>query len=118
MRNNGGDVTSVSICGTELPSSFYGYCGTKFKFDQDDGMESPSPAGQTDPHLTECALAMNMIPGDPDHNDDNSTAFPYVLYAPKSHERLHRGMQRPDHVNVFLYEQTSTKTLSQTFIDT
>ena len=111
-------VTSVSICGTELPSSFYGYCGTKFKFDQNDGMERRYPAGQTDPHLTECALAMNMIPGDPDHNDDNSTAFPYVLYAPKSHERLHRGMQRPDHVNVFLYEQTSIKKLSQTFIDT
>ena len=39
-------VTSVSVCGNELPSTYYGYCGTKFKFDRTDGQENTYPVGQ------------------------------------------------------------------------
>ena len=47
-------VTSVSVCGNELPSTYYGYCGTKFKFDRTDGQENTYPVGQNTYHLT-CA---------------------------------------------------------------
>ena len=110
-------VISVSVCGSELPSTYYGYCGTKFKFDRADGLERRYPAGVKDPHLKECALASEMKPGDPVYNAKKSPHFPYVLYAPKSHDVKHPGMQRPDHVNVFLYEQTSTN-LSQSLVNT
>ena len=99
-------VTSVSVCGSELPAAYYGYCGTKFKFDRADGLERRYPAVKNH-HLTECELASNLTPGDP-NNANRPSPYPYVLYSPKSRETDMPGMQRPDHVNVFLYEQTST----------
>ena len=94
-------ITSVSVCGNELPSTYYGYCGTKFKYDRADGLVTRYPVGQAGYHLTQCALAGDLTYGDP--NNANNASFPYVLYSPKA-----RSFQVPDHVTVFLYEQTST----------
>ncbi|HBP58708.1 MAG TPA: hypothetical protein DD668_03930 [Alphaproteobacteria bacterium] len=94
-------ITSVSVCGNELPSTYYGYCGTKFRYDRADGLVTRYPAGQPDYYKTQCALAGKLTYGDP--NNVNNPSFPYVLYSPKA-----RSFQAPDHVTVFLYEQTST----------
>lgn len=96
-------VTSVSICGRELPSTYYGYCGTKFKFDRADGLERRYPNGDSS---GQCALANRVTYGDP--NNVKQAGYPYVLRSPKSRWHEHPGIQYPEHVTVFLYEQTST----------
>ncbi|MEX0502463.1 PilW family protein [Alphaproteobacteria bacterium LSUCC0719] len=96
-------ITSVSICGNELPSTYYGYCGTKFKFDREDGLERRYPNGDS---TGECALASKVSYGD--INNLKQDGYPYVYFSPKSRWREHPGIQYPDHVTVFLYEQTST----------
>lgn len=94
-------VTSVSVCGNELPSTYYGYCGTKFKFDRADGQENTYPVGQNNYHLSQCVKARDLTYGDP--NNASKSSWPYVLYSPKA-----RGFQVPDRVTVYLYEQMTT----------
>ena len=48
-------ITSVSMCGTELPSTFYGYCGTKFRFDRDDGQMTRYPTDEGDQRWNYCS---------------------------------------------------------------
>ena len=114
-------ITSVSKCGTELPSTFYGYCGTSFRFDQRDGSPNKYPEGGENYHLNYCAVAGKLKRYDPDKsfeqnvedarnqvNEDGTRKaetqkFPYITYSPRF-----RSYQKPDYVTVFLYEQQST----------
>ena len=87
-------ITSVSVCGSELPSTYYGYCGTKFKYDRADGLVTRYPDGYPNYHKTQCALAGGLTYGDP--NNTKKRGFPYVLYSPKARDigRLdHRGVE-------------------------
>ena len=96
-------VTSVSVCGSDLPSTYYGYCRPNFIFDRADGLERPLA---NDDYKTACALASGLTYGDP--NNSKKAGYPYVLYSPKSRENEMKDMQLPDYVTVFLYEQEST----------
>ena len=96
-------IQSVSVCGSDLPSTYYGYCRPNFKFDRADGLERPLV---NDDYKTECAAAKNLVYGNP--NNAKQDGWPFVLYSPKSRETEMEGMQLPDHVTVFLYEQDRT----------
>ncbi|MDA9639767.1 prepilin-type N-terminal cleavage/methylation domain-containing protein [SAR116 cluster bacterium] len=88
-------ITSVSMCGNEMPTKFYGYCGTKFRFDRPDGARTTYASSQ---HPNYCKLAKSLTAGDP----ANWQTETYVLYSPKARE-----FQKSDRVTVFLYEQYS-----------
>ncbi|MGC6454604.1 MAG: prepilin-type N-terminal cleavage/methylation domain-containing protein [Candidatus Puniceispirillaceae bacterium] len=121
-------ITSVSKCGTELPSTFYGYCGTSFRFDQRDGSPNTYPETGNNFHLNYCSVAGKLEPYNKaltytqnvalNHNKLytrtgqlgprgtrmlETQKFPYITYSPKF-----RSYQEPDYVTVFLYEQDST----------
>ena len=114
-------ITSVSKCGTELPSTFYGYCGTAFRFDRADGLRTDYPETGNNYHLNYCSIAGQLEPHDPGLTFEQNVAinrgktdvngnplpqtqkFPYITYSPRF-----RPYQKPDYVTVFLYEQDST----------
>ena len=92
-------VTSVSVCGNELPTTYYGYCNPRFRYDRADGMITRFTPGHTGPW---CALAKSLTYGD-DAINKAKPGYPYVLYSPKS-----RGFQARERVTVYLYEQMTT----------
>jgi len=122
-------ITSVSKCGTELPSTYYGYCGTSFRFDQIDGSPNWYPRTGNDIHFNYCSVAGKLLPYDynqslasniaanksqlypkdvPPHGKKGqpmleTQKFPYITYSPRF-----RPYQKQDYVTVFLYEQDQT----------
>lgn len=99
-------LTTVTVCGTEMPSTYYGYCGRAFRFDSLDGLPNrdPSSAGQ-------CASASNpalqgVTEYFPQYQPDLSSVpnFPYIEYSPKARN------QRPDAITVYLYEMVNMNT--------
>jgi hypothetical protein len=97
-------LTTTSVCSTEYPTTYYGYCGRAYRYDQADGQRNRANARK-------CALAGNpRLQAVQSHHPSyrpnlNGVAdFPYILFSPKARN------QRPDTITVFVHEQLPLNT--------
>lgn len=93
-------LTTVTVCGTELPTTYNGYCGSKFRFDQPDGLPNRSPESTKQCALAADSALLALTQHYPTYQPPVTTVeyFPYVRYMAKARN------QRPDTITVFLYE--------------
>lgn len=97
-------LTTTSVCSTDYPTTYYGYCGTAVKYDLASGLANRATAG-TCPKAASSVL-QGLTSYYPTYQPPISglTDFPYILYSPKARN------QRPDAITVFVHEQMPLNT--------
>jgi len=84
-------ITSVSMCGNQMPSRYFGYCRRGYIFDQASGQPRTSA---NPPCIDHTVFASDPAAG------KLMEHFPFVRKSPSF-----RDFHRRDHVSVYLYEQ-------------